>query len=127
MSSWVALSRDDIVTLHHSILHAPVRDEGLLASAIAKPWTSYMGVELYPSLAGKAAALLTGLLRNHPFFDGNKRTALGACDLFLSANGARLTFDSEEEVADFVESVAAGAIEHEIVVAWITAHMRRET
>ncbi|WP_112235699.1 type II toxin-antitoxin system death-on-curing family toxin [Kocuria sp. BT304] len=48
-----------------------------------------MGVELYPSLADKAAALLVGLSRNHPFVDGNKRTAIGAVSVFLLANGYR--------------------------------------
>jgi death-on-curing protein len=120
---WVRLTREDVVTLHEMILPSPIRDEDLLASAVEKPWAGYMGVELYPGLAEKAAALLLGLARNHPFLDGNKRTALGACDLFLAANGSHLVFDSDEEVAGFVEAVAQGGMEHEDVVAWITAHL----
>lgn len=123
MSPWVQLTRDDVVRIHNAVLSAPIRDEGLLASAVEKPWTSYMGVELYPGLADKAAALLVGLSRNHPFLDGNKRTAIGAVNVFLRANGSRLVFDSDDEVADFVESVARGAVQHGFIVTWLTAHM----
>lgn len=123
MSHWVQLTRDDVVRIHNAVLPAPIRDESLLASAVEKPWASYMGVELYPGLADKAAALLVGLSRNHPFLDGNKRTAIGAVNVFLRANGSRLGFDSDDEVADFVESVAQGAVQHEFIGAWLTAHM----
>lgn len=74
-------------------------------------------------MADKAAALLVGLSRNHPFLDGNKRTAIGAVNVFLRANGSRLGFDSDDEVADFLESVAQGAVQHEFIGAWLTAHM----
>ena len=125
MTSWVQLTRDDVVRIHDAILTAPVRDEGLLVSAVDKPWASYMGVELYPGLADKAAALLLGLSRNHAFLDGNKRTAIGAVNVFLRANGSRLAFETDEEVARFVEDVAQGAEQHEFIVAWLTAHMER--
>lgn len=123
MTPWTRLTRDDVVRIHNTVFPAPIRDEGLLASAVEKPWTSYMGVELYPGLADKAAALLVGLSRNHPFLDGNKRTAIGAATVFLNADGARLVFDSDAEVAEFVESVAQGAVQHEFIVAWLTAHV----
>lgn len=123
MTPWVQLTRDDMVRIHNAVLPAPVQDEGLLASAVDKPWTSYMGVELYPSLAEKAAALLVGLSRNHPFVDGNKRTAIGAVSVFLLANGYRLVFDTDEEVANFVEITAQGSVHHGFVSAWITAHL----
>jgi len=123
LTPWVQLTRDDVVRIHNAVLPAPVRDEGLLASAVDKPWTSYMGVELYPSLADKAAALLVGLSRNHPFVDGNKRTAIGAVSVFLLANGYWLVINNDEEVANFVEITAQGSVHHEFVSAWIAAHL----
>lgn len=124
MSPWRALTRDDVVRLHCSILDAPIRDENLLLGALDKPWASFMGVEVYPGLADKTAALLMGLVRNHPFMDGNKRTAIGAADLFLAVNGYYLAFESDETVASFVEIVAQGQVEQAFVSAWITAHMK---
>ncbi|GAA5595039.1 type II toxin-antitoxin system death-on-curing family toxin [Kocuria rhizophila] len=91
--------------------------------SLPAPWTSYMGVELHPSLAAKAAALLAGLSRNHPFVDGNKRTTIGAVSVFLLANGYRLVFGNDEEVANFGEITAQGSVHHEFVSAWIAAHL----
>lgn len=124
MTSWVYLTRDDVVAIHERIHPAPIRDERLLLSAVDKPWASYMGIEVYSHVEDKVAALLIGLSRNHPFVDGNKRTAIGTANVFLRANGHCLVFDSDDEVADFVEQVAQGQIEQAFVAAWITAHMR---
>lgn len=60
-----------------------VRDVGLLASAVARPQATFDGADLYPDLSEKAAALMDSLTRNHPFVDGNKRTAIAAAALFL--------------------------------------------
>lgn len=125
MTRYYPLSVDDVLEVHAMILpSAPVRDESALISAVNKPWASYEGIELYRDLPAKAAALLVGIARNHAFLDGNKRTAIGAVDYFLALNGFRLAFTSDEEVADFVEQVAQGQIEHAFVAAWVTAHMK---
>ena len=107
MTPWVQLTRDDVVRIHNAVLPAPVRDEGLLASAVDKPWTSYMGVELYPSLADKAAALLVGLSRNHPFVDGNKRTAIGAVSAKVALSRSPVSIEERTGTA-----VLACAIRH---------------
>ncbi|HUM70888.1 MAG TPA: type II toxin-antitoxin system death-on-curing family toxin, partial [Chloroflexota bacterium] len=67
-----------------------VRDIGLLESAVARPQATFDGVELYPDLFHKAAALMESLAQNHPFVDGNKRTAITATAMFLRRNGRRL-------------------------------------
>ena len=123
MIPWTPLTVDDVLAAHEEILPTPIRDRAALESAVAKPWTGYLGVELYPTLADKAAALLVGLARNHPFVDGNKRTALGATDYFLGLNGYFLNFSTDEELAAFVVEVAQGKVHHEFVSAWITAHL----
>ena len=63
------------------------RDQGLLESAVSRPFHSAFGNDVYPSVNGKAAALFHSLIANHPFHNGNKRTAVLAVDIFLVANG----------------------------------------
>ncbi|CAL9427879.1 type II toxin-antitoxin system death-on-curing family toxin [Streptomyces sp. enrichment culture] len=70
-----------------------VRDTGLLDSAAHRPSAAAFGEEAYPSLLEKAAALLRSLAVNHPFFDGNKRTAWLSCVTFLAINGVELRPD----------------------------------
>ena len=69
-----------------------VRDKGLLESALAQPFQTFGGEELYPTVAQKAARYAYGIASNHPFADGNKRTAFAALDVFLRLNGLRLEF-----------------------------------
>lgn len=75
-----------------------VRDIGLLESAVGRPLASFDGKDLYPDIFYKSAALLQSLLKNHPFVDGNKRTALSSAGLFLRINGYILKNMHEEEV-----------------------------
>lgn len=72
-----------------------VRDIGLLESAVARPQATFDRVELYPGLFHKAAALMESLAQNHPFVDGNKRTAITAA-MFLQRNGRRLETTNAE-------------------------------
>ena len=74
----------------------PVRDHGLLVSALARPQATAFGEDAYPSLEEKAAALLHSLARNHALVDGNKRLALAATIAFLGLNGRRLTLSNDE-------------------------------
>src|ERR687888_342866 len=70
-----------------------VRDEGLLESALARPQQLHAYGDLAPDLAELAAALAYGLARNHPFVDGNKRTAAVCCETFVELNGAAIEAD----------------------------------
>ena len=88
---------------------APVRDHGLLESALARPQASVFGSDAYPSLGEKAAALLHSLARNHALVDGNKRLALAAIIAFLGINGVRLAL-TNDEAYDLVMAVAAGQL-----------------
>ncbi|HVE63028.1 MAG TPA: type II toxin-antitoxin system death-on-curing family toxin [Mycobacteriales bacterium] len=100
-----------------------VRDYGLLESALARPQTSVFGADAYATVEDKAAALLHSLARNHPLVDGNKRLALAAMIAFLGVNGRKLTF-SNDQVYDFVMSVAVGEVDD---VATIADHIRDAT
>lgn len=86
-----------------------VRDVGLLESALARPRSTAFGEDAYPSIHGKAAALLHSLARNHALVDGNKRLALAATIAFYGLNGYRLTF-SNDDAYDLVMAVAAGEL-----------------
>lgn len=99
-----------------------LRDEGLLESALARPqqkWAYGENVDL-PALA---AAYACGISRNHPFLDGNKRTAAVACELFLELNGYRLLAEDAELYPIFL-GLAAGEIDEDELTAWLREHAR---
>jgi death on curing protein len=92
---------------------------GLASSALAAPQAGFGEDDLYPSLLGKAAILLERLARNHPLPDGNKRTAFVLTADFLESNGWPLLGEEPYDVT-FVEKIAAGQLEHEEIVYWLT-------
>lgn len=75
-----------------------IRDLNMLLSASGRPQATSDEKELYPDLFSKAAALMDSSVRNHPFVDGNKRTAVAATALFLRVNGYRLVVENDEMV-----------------------------
>jgi death-on-curing protein len=89
-----------------------VREMALLESAVAAPQASFAGKSPYADLADVAAAYLFYLCKNHPFADGNKRTALGACIVFLRLNGMEPAPDGQEW-EELTLAVAASEIERE--------------
>ncbi len=93
-----------------------VRDHGLLESALARPQATVFGLDAYPSLDEKAAALLHSLARNHALVDGNKRLALAATIAFLGLNVRRLTL-SNDEAYTLVIDVASGQLDDVSVIA----------
>ncbi len=84
-----------------------VRDLGLLDSALSQPKASFGGELLHPTIAEQAAAYLYHLAMNHPFVDGNKRTALASMEAFILANGYRLEL-TNNEVYELVLNVVEG-------------------
>jgi death-on-curing protein len=73
-----------------------------------------------------AAGYAAGIIRNHPFMDGNKRTGFLLCALFLEINGCRFAA-SEEDATEAVMGLAAGAIDEPVFAAWLRANVRRES
>ncbi|MGQ0525497.1 MAG: type II toxin-antitoxin system death-on-curing family toxin [Betaproteobacteria bacterium] len=100
-----------------------VRDEGLLESALARPQQLYAYGDPLPDLADLAAALGYGLARNHPFADGNKRTAHVAYRTFLALNDADLVATDEEKYLTML-AVAEGKPEEREFAAWLRSGMR---
>lgn len=97
---------------------AGTRDEGLLESAVAR--ARNLAAYGEPDLADLAAAYGFGIARNHPFVDGNKRTALVAIELFLLLNGAELQATDVECVLTILD-LAAGKLDEAELAAWIRA------
>ena len=89
-----------------------VRELALLESAVAAPQASFGGESPYQDIAEVAAAYLFYLCKNHPFIDGNKRAALGACIVFLRLNGIEPKTDGEEW-EELTLTVAASAIDRD--------------
>lgn len=104
------LSLEDLLDLVDALGTGPVRDLGLLDSACHRPQSGLFGQEAYPTLAGKAGALMHSLACNHALVDGNKRLALLATAVFLHINGYRLDL-ADDEAFDLVMSVAAGQLD----------------
>jgi death-on-curing protein len=104
------LTLEDVLGLVKVLGAGPVRDLGLLDSACHRPQAGFFGREAYPTLAGKAAALMHSLACNHALVDGNKRLALLATVVFLRVNGHRLDL-TDDEAFDLTLSVAAGQLD----------------
>lgn len=122
----VFLSIDDILSIHERMIKEfggmpGVADRGLLESAVSMPTAGLAGEFLHKSLSAMAAAYLFHLCKNHPFFDGNKRVAVVAAEVFLNINGMRLDV-SNEELKEVCLGVAAGEISKEQAVAFFEKH-----
>lgn len=97
-----------------------LRDAGALASALARPVNRWAYGE--DDICALAAAYAFGIARNHPFTDGNKRTAWVAARLFLRKNGASLSFGEREAIAT-VLALAAGELAEDELADWFRSHL----
>jgi len=104
------------------LLRVRVRDVGLLASALERPRTDVFGLEAYPDLNSKAAALLDGINRAHALEDGNKRLSWLLTVLFYERNGLDLCA-SADDGEEFVLGVADAHLELADIAAWLDAHI----
>ena len=100
-----------------------VRDEGLLDSALARPHQLHAYGDPPPDIAALAASLAYGLARNHPFVDGNKRTAAVACETFVMLNGATLDVDDLTLYPVYL-ALAEGRLTEAEFAEWLRRHLR---
>ncbi len=119
---WIA--RDAILVIHGNLLArfggaSGVRDPGLLESALARPQQLFFYGK--PTLEEMAAAYAEGIVKNHPFVDGNKRTGFMAAYVFLAANGRQLVAPEEEAVLQTL-ALAACEIGLEEYSAWLSSN-----
>lgn len=103
------LDLDDLIDLARALLGdpPPIRDVGLLGSAVARPQATAFGQDAYPDLLTKAAAMLQSVVNNHALVDGNKRLGWLATAVFLELNGVRASRAGNDDVYDLVMRVAA--------------------
>lgn len=118
------LTWDEVLDLHHRLHRQSgggtgVRDEGILQSALEQPQATFGGVELYPTIIAKAAALGFSLIGNHPFVDGNKRIGHAAMEVFLLLNGYEIEALVDEQES-LILQVAAGVLRREDVADWLS-------
>jgi death-on-curing protein len=105
-----SLTKENVLKLHNRQIErfggtSGVRDAGLLESALAQPQATFSGQFLHSTIYEQAAAYLYHLAKNHPFLDGNKRTAFATMDTFLRLNGYRLTLTDEDSYAMVLQVV----------------------
>lgn len=98
-----------------------IRDNTALESALARPFQTFDGKELYPSVLEKAASFIESILINHPFIDVNKRTGYTLLRLFLIQNGIDI-IASQDNKYEFVIDIASGTLKYERIVFWLTAN-----
>lgn len=102
---------------------AGVRDENLLDSALARPQQTFAYSEPPADLATLAASLAYGLVKNHPFIDGNKRTTATACETFIMLNGGVLTADDATLYARYL-ALADGTLSEADFAAWLRENIQ---
>jgi death-on-curing protein len=120
------LTLGEVVELHRRLLQATIgapgiRDLGALESAIAQPKATFGGIDLYPTLVEKAAALCFSLVRGHPFVDGNKRVGHAAMEASLVLNGSEAPVDEQERL---MLDLGAGRINRSHLTDWLRQHVK---
>lgn len=119
----IYLSKDQILLLHDKLIERyggsyGVRDDGLLDSAVNAPFQSFDGNDFFPTVTDKAVRLCIGLVRNHPFIDGNKR--IGALALLTTLDLNKYQFRiSNAELSSVILDLAAGKINDEYLLQWV--------
>ena len=121
------LSKNQILMLHQELIYQTggamgLRDEGLLESAINAPFQTFAGSEIYPSVLEKAAKLGYGLIKNHPFVDGNKRIGTHVMLVFLVINHLELSYE-DNELIDLILKIAADELDDHQLYLWLPQHI----
>lgn len=121
-----ALTLEQLLELHALVIYqtggsSGLRDIGRCEAAIATQTQAVFGEELYPYLIHKAAALIRGIIGDHPFVDGNKRTAMLAGLTFLEINGVHFTAQ-KGQVEDFAVRVATEQLDVPAIASWLRQH-----
>lgn len=124
MPQHIYLTLAEVLQIHHQQIEEyggihGTRDMGLLESAVFRPQTGY-----YNNLAEEAAALMESLANNHPFLDGNKRTAFAAFHTFLLINGYDLEVEPLDAYDFMIQAIAKGEFRFATILAWMSKHIR---
>jgi death-on-curing protein len=121
------LSLEQVLAIHAAVIkthggNPGILNLGMIDSAVAQPQMTFGGVELYPTLPEKAAALGFSLTSNHGFADGNKRVGFTAMDTFLRLNGFKITA-AVEDAESVSLAVAAHQMSRDDYTNWVRGHI----
>jgi len=124
----IILTSDEVIILHEKLITATggssgIRDVGLLESAVLGCYQTFDGQDLYPTVVEKAAQVAYAICKNHPFIDGNKRTAVTAMLVILRMNDISLLY-AQQELVTLGIGIAVGSIDYEGIIIWINAHIK---
>lgn len=124
MSTYLAVI--EVVAIHTLLISefggaGGIRDLGALESAVFRPQTGY-----YDDAIAEAAALLESLVQNHPFVDGNKRTAVAAADVHLRMNGLELGGDSATHHRFLIGLIESGALDWRAIDEWLRRNLETQ-
>ena len=123
------LEIDEVLFIHEIIIllyggRSDVYDFTMLHSAVERPKATFSGKDLYPTIFEKGAALIQSLILNHPFDDGNKRTAITATARFFYINGYQLKLPLKESI-QFTLNIDSHKISFEEIVSWLKKHTKK--
>lgn len=123
------LSVDDIELIHIQIIDVSggaqgVRDRGRLASVVAAQTQEVFGEQIYKTLHDKAAAIARGIIADHPFFDGNKRTGIMSALIFLALNTIN-TVVEDASLEDFAVKIATDKLSVEDIDVWLKNNTKK--
>ena len=122
------LTKEQILEFHRELITAHggtdgIHDEGLLESAMATPLQTFDGQPLFATVQQRAVRLGYGIISNHPFIDGNKRTGTHAMLVMLALNGIELEH-SQQELTEIILKVADSKADFEELLEWVLSHER---
>jgi len=123
------LTLEEILRLHFQVIEDfggshGVRDEGRLKSVVAAPAQSLFGTGQYVSIQDKAAVYLRNIIGDHPFTDGNKRTALTVCAIFISRNG--YVINAQPKILEnYIVSIATDHLSIEEISDWLSTNTEK--
>ena len=122
----ICLKKEQVIKLHDQLIRETggtpgLRDDALLDAAVHAPFQTYDGTDVFPSVQQKAARLGYGLVKNHAFADGNKRTGAHVMLVFLAMNKIELTYE-QNELSDVILKVASGECDYRELLQWVLNH-----
>jgi len=123
------LTVEEVLFIHYRIIEETggshgVRELALLESAVQRPSATFSANDLYQDIFEKTSAIMHSIIKNHPFVDGNKRTAIAVAAVFLVSNGYDFTA-TNKEVERFAVKAATGAITIEGINRWFKKHSKK--
>ncbi len=122
----IKFTKEQVIKLHEQIIketggESGLRDNSLLEAALMSPFQSFDDKDLFPSVQTKAARLGYGIIKNHPFIDGNKRIGVHVMLLFLHFNDIELSY-TQDELSELILMIASGEKNYENLLDWIIDH-----